>query len=931
MIFIRRFIIISIVTLSTVSSQFYFGRNKIQYHSFEWHVLNTEHFEIYYYKEEEDLASTGAYFAEEAYSALEKKFNFSLVEKVPLIFYSSHLHFQQTNTVPYRLPEGVGGFFEFIKGRVVIPYKGSTHQFRHVIWHELVHVFMHNKIGQILRLHNISTYRSPPLWFVEGLAEYWSAGWDTQTEMVIRDALANDYLMSLRSLDMMSSGFLLYKEGQAFLRFLSETYGPETLLLIMESIWKDSDFYRLIELVVGKSFSELNEEWEYYYKKDIYPLLKESDSPVSSSVRLTKLGINSSPVYHDSAEENVIFLTNRMGYSDIYTKNLKTKHPPILLLKGERKAELESLHLLETGLDVNNNGELVFISKSGPTDVLNILNIEKGEIVKAIRPSEIVSISSPAWDRDGTKIVFSGMNWSGDQNIYITQVDNETTYSLMNDHFSDRDPEFSPDGHTIVFSSDRNQYGEEGIFNLFFYNLEDSTIEQQTFGKFHDTSPNWSSYGNQRIVFTSDRDGTYNLWILDPASSNNEGKNSLKQLTKKMTGAMHAEWAGKDDKDILFTVFEKYQFQIHHLENVDSLYDNSSIIIEEVKKSSPWKRPTLLSEFGRKSPQYRKKFSLDIAQTAIAYDGVFGFLGGAQLSVSDLLGNEYYNILVFNTAETSSQVLDRTNIAITKVDLSRRLNLGYGLFHFAGDYFTYGQGYLFRRRFGGQLAISYPLSVFQRIETTHSLWGSKRKYYYKGDSFNAFLVSNSLSYVFDNSMWGPVGPMDGTAMRFSFGHTMHLVSSRVYNTTFLADVRKYFRTSIRTLYAFRLMTRLNSGEDLFRFFVGGSWGLRGYPRTAVAGTKFFLINNEFRFPFADQLAIRFRTFDVGISPVRGAVFFDIGNAWTNQLEDVRGSIGFGLRGRLLGGFVLRLDIGKTTDFNKLSEYLFTQFFFGWNY
>ena len=146
----------------------------------------------------------------DSYSSLEKKFNFSLVEKVPLIFYSSHLHFQQTNTVPYRLPEGVGGFFEFIKGRVVIPYKGSTHQIRHVIWHELVHVFMHNKIGQILRLHNISTYRSPPLWFVEGLAEYWSAGWDTQTEMVIRDALTNDYLMSLRSLDMMSSGFLLY-------------------------------------------------------------------------------------------------------------------------------------------------------------------------------------------------------------------------------------------------------------------------------------------------------------------------------------------------------------------------------------------------------------------------------------------------------------------------------------------------------------------------------------------------------------------------------------------------------------------------------------------------------------------------------------------------------------------------------------------------
>ncbi|HEX7070332.1 MAG TPA: hypothetical protein VF190_05985, partial [Rhodothermales bacterium] len=30
---------------------YHFGRNKIQYADFDWHVLKTEHFDVYYYPE----------------------------------------------------------------------------------------------------------------------------------------------------------------------------------------------------------------------------------------------------------------------------------------------------------------------------------------------------------------------------------------------------------------------------------------------------------------------------------------------------------------------------------------------------------------------------------------------------------------------------------------------------------------------------------------------------------------------------------------------------------------------------------------------------------------------------------------------------------------------------------------------------------------
>jgi len=50
---------------------FSFGRNKVQYTAFDWQVLKTEHFDIYYYPAMKALAERGACFAEEAYTTLE--------------------------------------------------------------------------------------------------------------------------------------------------------------------------------------------------------------------------------------------------------------------------------------------------------------------------------------------------------------------------------------------------------------------------------------------------------------------------------------------------------------------------------------------------------------------------------------------------------------------------------------------------------------------------------------------------------------------------------------------------------------------------------------------------------------------------------------------------------------------------------------------
>ena len=73
----------------TLAQFFFFGRNKVQYEEFDWQILRTEHFDIYYYDEMGRIAEIGAYYAEEVYDELKVELNHVVTRRVPLIFYNT--------------------------------------------------------------------------------------------------------------------------------------------------------------------------------------------------------------------------------------------------------------------------------------------------------------------------------------------------------------------------------------------------------------------------------------------------------------------------------------------------------------------------------------------------------------------------------------------------------------------------------------------------------------------------------------------------------------------------------------------------------------------------------------------------------------------------------------------------------------------------
>ena len=149
---------INIIFIIFLSGQYYqtYGKNIVQYDNFDWDYIQTEHFDIYTYSSGKKNADLAAIESENAYENLSNLLNWKLKNRVSIIIYNSHNDFQQTNVIDMYLREGILGVTELMKNRMVVPYEGSLKDFKHVIYHELVHVFINDGVygGSLKQLIN---------------------------------------------------------------------------------------------------------------------------------------------------------------------------------------------------------------------------------------------------------------------------------------------------------------------------------------------------------------------------------------------------------------------------------------------------------------------------------------------------------------------------------------------------------------------------------------------------------------------------------------------------------------------------------------------------------------------------------------------------------------------------------------------------------
>lgn len=921
-------VVLIIVCLTPVAQgQYYFGKNKVQYTDFEWQVLSTDKFDIYFYDSERELAEVAAEAAHDSYDYLADRFNHETRERIPLIIYSSPRFFTQTNVIPSLLPENVAGFTEFFKGRVVLPFNGSYEDFRRVLQHELVHVFTYSKLSEVASNYKKMNIAAPPLWFTEGIAEFYSRPWESDAEMILSDLILTGRFYNLDRIDAIAGTYLMYKEGESFCHFVAENYGAEYLIYLLDNCWRGGDFWTIAAFTFGKPLDEVGREWEYWLKKKYFPTIQTRELPDRTLNPITTRGYSVKPVpvrtiIGNDTTDQIVFKANRLGYAGIYMTAAgegPEDRPVEVLLKGERSPRFESLHLLGSSLDVY-DGRVIFSSQRHERDVLYELEVKSRNIVGEYRWDSIYNISSPHYSTDGRRVIFAGSKKDGIYNLYHLDLDTQRLDQLTDDWYLDTDPIFTPDGDAIIFSSDRGEHGAKGWMNLFRYDLKTNRISAYLTGAHNIRGPSFSP-DSSWMVYTSDEEG-----ILDVYRIFSDGRRQ--KLTNIATGAFDPH-VMPDGDEIVFTAYQNSGFQIYQIPVPDTL--PTQLLAAETEPWAPvWEPEVASGELMKGAVKYEREFSFDIAQSAVSYDAFYGTVGGFQTALTDVLGNHQYFFLLANNADSKDQFFKSFNVAVSYFNREKRFNYGYGAYHLFDDYNDPVEGPLEERQLGVAGYVGYPLSKFRRIESSLFLRHSDRQSILFDDR-KAVLATQFVSFVHDNSLWDISGPIDGWRLMLTAGYTGDLTNFRSFNRIAIADARKYFRIGRYSAFAMRLMGHVSAGHEPQRRYLGGSWDLRGYPRRDVYARNVILSSNELRFPLIDALFVGLPVASLGFQAIRGAVFFDAGNAWEEDFGRMDGSLGVGARVALGYLVVLRFDWARRTDFRKIDKKTHFEFFFGWNF
>lgn len=841
-----------IVTLSAVPSNAqYFGRNKVQYDQFDFQSFKTDHFEIFFYPEEQEAVSDAGRMAERWYQRHSRTFLREFYKRKPIIFYANDADFHQTNAINGSLGEGTGGVTESLKERVVMPLTGSYKETDHVLGHELVHSFQYD-----IALSKTDSLRFAfqlvPLWLTEGMAEYFSVGrLDAHTAMWMRDAALRDDLPTIEKITRDMSYFP-YRYGQAYLAYIGGKYGDAAvanLFKLSGQVGLDSAFV----YTLGITADSLSTEWIQNVKDTYLPLTADRDSAEAAGRRVLATDIdagkmNIAPVLSPDGQY-VAFLSEKDLFEiNLFIADANTGEVIRKLKSGNRDAHFDAIRFIASAGSWSPDGrDFAFITFVEGDNEISILDWTKGSVKQRISVAGVSAITNLAWSPDGKSLAFSGMD-GGISDLYLLDMATGNVRQLTNDRYADLQPAWSPDGKSLAFTTDRGENGTN--FRTLEYSeerlaiIDINSLDIQVLAPFKGVhhNPQFSPDG-RNLYFISNYDGFKDVYRMDLATENVYRITHQKTGVSGITALSPAMSVAAQSGRMMFTVFGNSEYTAYARESDElegvlvEIGDQTerpiaSVLppyrgLDEGLVGSYLKDPLtgLPPDQDFMAEVYSPRLKLDFVApptVGVSAGGVYGsgVTGGVGFFFSDMLGN--HNLTVVAQANGTFKDI---GAQVGYLNRKNRLNWGGFAGHtpvlFGGSQWDLprydtetGLPSQVINQFRYRIYVdnlegvaSYPFTATRRIETSAGF--TRYGFDYEVDTFYysalgvrrvrtsldsqepdpVYFAKAGLALVTDYSFFGFTSPIRGGRSRFE-------VAPFVGTQTYLrvqADYRKYFQ------------------------------------------------------------------------------------------------------------------------------------------
>jgi hypothetical protein len=891
------------------------GKPDTRWKVFDWHFRDVKvdqaTYRLYFYDVSESRKDPRPYWTAEfaapiinmQIEQLARDFRFWPTERFSYILFSSYREFLQANV--FSIQEGVQGITSTLEPTMAIPYWGERETFRHISHHELVHQFQVQKMNDLSRDRNDSPAAQVPLWFIEGMAEFYSLrGVDSEAKSLLRDLWFHpaDENSKQELQDFFEPGPMdfqhVYKLGQLKNAFLEEEFGGGTIQKVLEQSMQRigskeaPTFAAVVEGATGKNVEDLQKLWNRYFQSKVVAGFERAQD-LTAFQRVE--GVSDTLDHYAVSGDGQWLLTREVdpltGGVSVYLARLaspRDRHE----VTHDRQGSAVSLYFFQAPSLAVSSTQLAFMALTADGPELEFRTIRPDQSTgrgSRVRLYEygLVQAHSPTFSPDGKMLAFIGINSKGWQNIYV--IDSSLKIHRLTDGASSwKNPRWTAEG--ILVSCDRVPGTD--LYGIFLVDPKDGTARLILRPELeHDNLLEAAgNHPSQELYFRSTNGTGQQVHRWSP-------KDGTRHVTHVRTQVLQPELIGNGPQERLLVLgFEKGRYRLYEIPKKSWSVETDSDVLPPSREKAPppeERRPlpapgTDVRAFPRGEIQqygsFRRGTGVRIEDLAAFFSSgsVFGFAG----TVSDLMRNYVVSAEFLSLGDNG---VSNANVFLTSEKGRSTWTLGAYTTRQArlDAIFDGNTTRLYDyREFGLLGGIQYPLGAFSYTGALLRAGGARRENlddatlateWNRLNPGTEFVLSPTLMYGFDQIQYELfTGPIRGFGLLLE-AETDYFPKRAFATERFRLDVAQYEQLWGRSLLAIQGMAGFSfnltedtdfrnpflvSSDDMFRAYSFGDDRLRG---NYLLGVK-----TELRFPIGELF---------GFEPLRGILSADYGSIW----------------------------------------------------